>query len=213
MICISSKYPNPNLYTSIQKIYDIQILPYTDPTVDYEIHVIDSDSEDLQYYRKVQEDFPHVHVHYIKNKNYEYGAWKYILDKYPSFDTYFCIQDSIHIHSKMDITKVNNHTAYSFHCNVGYLNFDISKKYSRECLELGELSSKLVDTYFTIAQHNSFGVSRNTLEDMFRCLIVPPETKFGSCSYERLFGIYFLEKKIHTIDMAPYVNKSHGGRL
>lgn len=208
MMCISSKYPNPYLYECIQKIYDIQ-----NPTVDYEIHVVDSDSEKNDDYRKVKDDFPDVHIHYIKNKHYEYGAWKYILETYPSFDTYFCIQDSIHIHSKMDITKVNNHTAYSFHCNVGYLNFEHAKEYSIGCLELGGLSSKSVDTYFTISTHNSFVVSKNTLEDMFRCLIVPPETKFGSCSYERLFGIFFLEKNIYTIDMAPYVNKNHGGRL
>ena len=208
MICISSKYPNPNLYTCIQKIYE-----HTDPTVEYEIHVIDSDSEDIQYYNKVKEHFPEVEFHYIKNKNYEYGAWKYILDTYPLFDTYFCIQDSLHLQNRIDVAKVNDVTAYSFHCNVGYLNFEHAKEYSRGCLELGELSCRLVDTFFTIATHNSFVVSRNTLEDMFRCLIVPPETKFGSCSYERLFGIYFLEKNIYTIDMAPYVNKNHGGRL
>ena len=45
-------------------------------------------------------DFPNVEIFFIKNKNYEYGAWKYALSIYPNYDIYFCIQDSIIVKKK-----------------------------------------------------------------------------------------------------------------
>ena len=91
LICISSKYPNDILYNCIKSIYEKQINVVLDKYT-YEIHVVDSDSENTVHYEKVSSDFPDVKIHMVKNKNYEYGAWKYILDTYPSFDIYFCIQ-------------------------------------------------------------------------------------------------------------------------
>ena len=79
LICICSKYPNPHLYRCIEELYIKQI--NIDKSRDYKIHVVDSDSSDCSYYEKIRESFPNVEINMIKNKNYEYGAWKYILDK------------------------------------------------------------------------------------------------------------------------------------
>jgi hypothetical protein len=73
VICICSKYPNKHLHTCITELYKYQI-PYQHT---YEIHIVDSDSENMMYYDDVTRDFPNVHLHMIKNKN----LW-YIIDKY-----------------------------------------------------------------------------------------------------------------------------------
>ena len=89
LICISSKYPNPQLYDCINSLYKIQINQHQNYI--YKIIVLDSDSDNFINYLKIKEQFPKVNIHMIKNKNYEYGAWKYSFDTYPNFDIYFCI--------------------------------------------------------------------------------------------------------------------------
>ena len=41
---------------------------------------------------------------------------------------------------------------------------------------------------------------------------IPPINKEGSCCYERIFGIYFLDKKINTLNLHDFMNKIHGKR-
>lgn len=209
MICICSKFPNQQLYTCIRELYKHQISSQHR----YEIHVVDSDSDDMMYYDEVTKDFPDVHLHMIENKHYEYGAWNYIVNLYPAFDVYFCIQDSTIIHRGIDLTPIDNTTVYTFHHCSGFYHHMEIKPLGLSILNRGPLDYQpYVDYPFNLAQHCSFIVNNSIIKNMFSELKVPPVNKEGSCCYERIFGIYFLSKNIHTIDLYNYMNKIHGDR-
>lgn len=210
LIAISSKYPNPLLYDSIKNLYEIQI---NTSSIQYSIHVIDSCSDNLIYYEKISEDFPEVKIHMIKNENYEYGAWKFILDTYQSSDIYFCIQDSIVINKYIDLSVLDNKTAYTFSHPFGYNSHESIKALGIENLKDSNLNyTPIIDTNFDLAQHSSFIVNKEIFQDIFKHLTIPPINKFGSCFYERNFGIYFLAKGIRTIDLHNFMSKTHGNR-
>ena len=212
LICICSKYPNPLLYECIDNLYKKQVNAPQKYT--YKIHVVDSDSENLSYYNKITQDFPDVEIHMIKNKNYEYGAWKYILDKYPHFDVYFCIQDSIIIDQHIDLNVLDDKTAYTFHHHSGYFSHWEIEHLGIENLKGSGLDyMPLLDTDFNLAQHSCFIVNNKIFKDIFKHLTIPPVDKNGSCFYERNFGIYFLVKHINTIDLYNFMHKIHGRRM
>jgi len=209
IICICSKYPNKRLYTCIRELYKYQISSQHT----YEIHVVDSNSDNMMYYDEVAKNFPDVHLHMIKNKNYEYGAWKYIVDLCPAFDVYFCIQDTTIIHREIDLTPISNNTAYTFHHFSGYDCHLEIKPLGLSILSRSSLNYlPFVNRPFKLAQHCSFIVYNSTIKNMFHELTIPPVNKNGSCCYERIFGIYFLSKKIRTINLYNYMNKIHGDR-
>jgi hypothetical protein len=212
-ICISSKFPNPRLYTCIEQIYKIQINAEKSPEYIYTVHVVDSDSSDCMYYNKIQEDFPNVQLHMIKNKHYEYGAWKYIVDTYDDADVYFCIQDAMSINRYINLNVVNDTTAYTFHNASGYIYHPCIKADGIENLKgCGLNYMPIIDDSFMLAQHNSFIVNKTILKDIFKHLTHPPINKEGSCFYERNFGIYFLDKSIHTINLYEFMDKFSGNR-
>lgn len=207
LICICSKYPNPHLHKCIDELYKKQINRYIYTTV-YKIHIVDSDSEDLSYYKQIQEDFPEVEIHMIKNKNYEYGAWKYIIDKYPCFDTYFCIQDTIIINRYIDLNVLNEKTAFTFHDHRGYNSHPfLIVKGSDNLIGSGLNYEPIINTNFTVASFCSFIVNNKVMKDIFKHLKIPPVDKDGSCFYERNFGIFFLDKQIRTLDLFNYMTK------
>jgi len=211
LICICSKYPNHNLYECINELYKIQINTSSDFI--YKIHVVDSDSDNFIYYNKIVQDFPDVEIHMIKNKNYEYGAWKYILEKYPSFDIYFCIQDTNIINKYIDLNKLDDKTAYTFHNHSGYNSHISIKEIGIENLKNSGLNyHSIIDTDFNLAQHSSFIVKNITMKNIFKHLNIPPINKEGSCFYERNFGIYFVDKGINTINLYDFMSKINGGR-
>jgi hypothetical protein len=210
-ICICSKYPNLYLYTCIENLYKHQI--NKDPEKIYNIHVIDSDSSDLIYYKDIERDFPRVNLHFIKNKNYEYGAWKHIYMKYPQYNIFFCIQDTICINKYIDLNVLNNNTAMIFFDHAGYYSDPPAKPFGLEVLRDSNLSYEtIIDVTFTMAQHNCFIVKNNIIKDIFNHLTIPPNNKIDACSYERIFGIYFIAKGINTINLFDYMEKIHGGR-
>lgn len=209
LIVICSKSPNPELYNCIDKLYKIQIKDNSN----YKLCVIDSDSLDLTNYEKIKTDFPDVELHFIKNKNYEYGAWKYASTTYPNYDIYFCIQDTIIIKNNINLDIIDNNTVYTFHHNTGYYSDKGIKEGGIKLLENSGLDfESLIDTNFTLAQHSIFIVNNYIMKDIFMTLINPPINKAGSCIYERNFGLYFLIKKINTIDLNKYMDKIHGKR-
>ena len=85
-------------------MYKIQIKN----SIDYHICIIASNSNDFTVYKKINKNFPSVKIHYIKNKKYEYGAWKYAIQTFPDYKNYFCIQDSIIIKKHVDLNKKKN---------------------------------------------------------------------------------------------------------
>jgi hypothetical protein len=216
IICISSKYPQPFLYDCIKNIYEKQIHIHTpeNSNYTYAIHVVDSCSDVLDMYEKISQDFPDVVIHMIGNTHYEYGAWKYILEKYESADIYICIQDSTCIHTYIDLTTVDNTTAYTFHHHSGYNSHLSIKELGIENIKNSNLNyAPIIHSNFNLAQHSSFIVTKHVLQDIFRHLTIPPIDKTGSCFCERNFGIYFLVKGIRTIDLYRNMSKEHGNRL
>lgn len=212
-ICICSKYPNPILYKCIENIYRNQINIDNTQGYTYEIHIIDSDSDDFINYTKVSEDFSDVKIHMIKNKNYEYGAWKYMLDNYNSFDIYFCIQDTIIINNFIDLNKIDDSNVYAFHHNSGYNSHLSIKGIGIEYLKESNLDyNSIIHKNFNVAMHSTFIVNKKTIENIFNCLTIPPIDKNGSCTYERLFGLYFILSNINTIKLNNYMYKIHGKR-
>jgi len=218
MICICSKYPNHQLPVCIRELYKHQISQHT-----YEIHVVDSDSDNMMYYDEVTKKFPEVRMHMIKNKNYEYGAWTYIVNLYPNYDVYFCIQDTIILQQPIHLDQI---TAYTFHNFSGYnrhlsikplgINILSRCQLSKDKVNIQQIGSSYLtsieDKNFNLAQHCSFIVNNHTMKNMFIELSIPPTNKDESCCYERIFGLYFLSKGIKTIDLHKYMNKIHGDR-
>ena len=213
LICICSKSPNPLLYECIHNLYKIQIHIHTN--THYKICVIDSDSDDLTNYDKIKNDFPNVDILFIKNKNYEYGAYKYALNLYSDYDIYFCIQDTIIINNYINLDILNNTTVYTYHHNSGYNYY--SQELKETCINKYLKPSGLIDDLniyngFIMAQHNIFIVNNTIMKNIFNTLTIAPDDKEGSCSYERHFGLYFIIKKINTINLKDYVTKTNGGR-
>ena len=190
-------------------LYKIQI----QDSLKYKLCVVDSDSDDLSMYEKINKDFPNVEIHLAKNKNYEYGAWKYALTTYPNYDLYFCIQDSIIINKKINLNAINDKNVYTYHEYSGYDSHLNIKEKGIDNIKNTRLEySDLIDTKFNLAQHSIFIVNNKVMKDIFKTLNVPPVDKDGSCFYERNFGLYFIIKGINTIDFKKYLTKHNGGR-
>lgn len=193
----------------IDRLYRIQI---GDGNI-YKICVVDSDSSNFMHYVELAQRFPKVEIHLVKNRNYEYGAWKYILNRYSKYDVYFCIQDSNHIKKRIDLSVVNDRTAYIFYHVSGYNSHMSIKQKGIDNLKKGTLDYKdLIDTNFNLAQHSAFIVNHKAFADIFICLPEPPVNKEGSCFYERNFGLYFIIKGFTTLNLYDYMFKLNGGR-
>lgn len=210
LIVICSKYPNPTLPNCVRNLYEKQIKQ----SLDYKICIVDSESTELMHYRKVEDEFPDVEICYVNNKNYEYGAWKYAYIKYPNFDTYILIQDTIILHKEIPLENINNETAYTFFHDSGYNSDKGIKSRGIENMKSSGLYIKnLVDTDFRLAQHSSFIVNNKVLKNIFSTLTIPPVNKAGSCFYERNFGLYFICRNINTINLHDYMIKINGKRM
>jgi len=209
LIVISSKSPNSILHQCIDKLFKIQIKG--NPS--YKVCVVDSDSDNTETYDKVKVDFPTVDLHFIKNKNYEYGAWKFALNHYPDYDIYVCLQDSIIIDKEVPLSTVDDTNAYIFMHHSGYhLNNSVKNIGKRNLKNKGIHFENIINSKFTLAQHNSFIVSGRVMKDIFNTLTSPATNKRSARSYERVFGIYFIKKHIKTHDLQGYFTKHHGGR-
>jgi len=173
--------------------------------------VVDSDSDDFTEYDKVSCDFPEVEIHVVKNRNYEYGAWKYAYELYPQEDIYFCIQDTNILQQYIDLSLVQENRVYTFQIDSG---FDLDLR--DICRKLLAPSGLDYESYFgrnfCIAGHSIFIVHKNTIADIFQTFPIPPTDKYGSCSTERIFGLYFILKEVLTMDMSKNIDKIYGSR-
>ena len=116
----------------------IQIDDYNE----YKICIIDSDSNNFEKYNIIKNIFPLVDIHYVKNKNYEYGVYKYGFSKYPNYDIYYCTQDTCIIKKKIDLTRINNNSCYCC-CQENGFSHHISIK---ELEQLEKIAEDLQNT-------------------------------------------------------------------
>lgn len=212
LICICSKFPNPLLCECVQALYDIQIK--NDTNLNYKICIVDSDSDDFSNYNKIIDMYKEIEIYYIKNKNYEYGAWKHIFNIYKNYEYYFCIQDTIIVQKYIDITILNNSNVYTHHHYSGFNSHLEIKQEGIKYLENNGINyHEYIDLNFNLAQHSIFIVNDFIMKDIFNTLTVSPTDKNGSCCYERIFGLYFIIKNIITHDIEPFVKKYNGNRM
>jgi len=209
LIVLCSKSPNPHLYTNIENIYKYQI----SDKISYTICVIDSDSHSMDVYDRVRCNFPDVKLHFIKNKEYEYGAWKYAFETYPPYDMYICLQDSVVLQKQIPLRLSSVYIYKGLEGLSGYNSHISIKEAGIENLQSSGLSYlPYIHTNFCLAQHSCLVVSYKILKDIFKTLTIPPTNKDGSCFYERNFGLYFICKKIRTQNLEDYATKIHGNR-
>jgi len=211
LVTINSKSPNKILYMCVAALYKIQI----DETHTYKVCIVDSDSDDTSEYDVVKSVFPDIEIHFVKNKNYDYGAWKYAQTIYPMYDIYFCIQDSIIIRKKIDLNLVDDTNVYSFHHHSGYLYEKANIERGKESVRNSGLTNyeHLLDTLFNLATHNSFIVTNKIIKDIYLTFQNPPIDHIGTRMYERNFGLYFITKNINSINLGDYCMKHHCNRV
>lgn len=182
------------------------------------ICIVDSDSDVFTEYQKIEQKYPEVIIHYVKNKNYEYGAYKYAYQTHPNYDIYVCIQDTTIFTKKINLENVTNNQAFIFRHHSGFLldhkciRFAM-KVLSKSPFEYPDYAASDDVCKFPFAQHCSFITTKQNMEDIFKSLTIPPKTKLNSRSYERLFGLYFIFRNINTINLREEgVKKYHGKR-
>ena len=205
LIVVCSKSPNNTLPECLELLYKIQI----DQNLSmYKMCIIDSDSDDFTNYEIINKNFPDVKIHYVKNKNYEYGAWKCALELYPDYDNYFCIQDSMMINEPVDLSVINDKCAYIWENKSGYKKHISIKKIGKDNLKAAGLNyESVIDSDFALAFGCIFIVNNNIMKDIFNTFKIPPINKEGSCFYERNFGLYFILKNIETVDLKDHLTK------
>lgn len=214
LVTISSK--NPEFSFLSQNInYFNQLLKGRE----YTISIVDSSSTIFTEYKKIEKKYPDVEIHYVKNKHYEYGAYKYTYQRYPDYDIYVCIQDTVLFGKrKINIDLVNDKQAYIFKHHSGFLLDHKSIPFAMKVLKSSPFSypdyaNDPKVRQFPMCHHCSFITTNHNMKDIFETLTIPPRDKLGSRSYERLFGLYFLFRKNKIINLRELkVQKVHGKR-
>jgi hypothetical protein len=214
LVVICSKFPNDILINSIDSLKENQINNDHDQKNKYKIIVVDSGSNNFVVYEKINILFPDVNICYIQNKNYEYGAYKYAIQNFQDFDIYICLQDSCIISKYIDLSVVNEMTAYIYYDQSGYQSHLSIKEKGKNFLKHDQIIfDKIINERFTLATHCFLIVTKNVMIDIFKTLTIPPQDKDGSCIYERNFGIYFILKEMKTINVSDKIRKIHNMRM
>lgn len=195
LVIISSKSPQPYLIDMVQSLYDIQF----EDGIEYKIVVIDSGSDDTQYYKKLQQLYPRVEVWMVNNKNYEMGAFKQAYKLYSKYDVYMCLQDNMIFKRRVDLSQVTENTAYIIgHHTDGFAWGPHLYPMATEFLKGYNIKFN-IHSDFRVVLNNSFLTTKNIMEDIFKTYNILPEDKWGSCLYERLLGIYFIIRGIELL--------------
>lgn len=170
---------------------------------DADILIVDSDSENKDYMKKITNYGNNVIVSNFKNKNYEFGAILHGFLNYKNdYDVFFFIQDSMLIKRNMDSSKLEEDMAWVFNAY-----YDGWTKWVRFHVALQEQYPDFFNHPKYICpngklhiQYNSFVIRTETFDKCINSeifsLIGPPKNKFGSMNWERLWTTIFLSNDI-----------------
>jgi hypothetical protein len=192
---------------------------------EFDIVVVDSDSTNMEGFRTLPTD---VTVEFIKNKNWELGAWTYAYNKYNNYKIYMFLQDCIEPIQRIPNFHTNtfeNETLYSFHhtevIERGQFSW-VPKKYMEQFNTVYqntplEFIHNIPRTQFTLTCHTSF-ITNNTnvrtliqLEDAYIEKNIK-KTKVDSCITERTCGLLADLFGNKRIDITPFFKKRSLGR-
>ena len=207
---ISSKNPNNILITTISKLKEYY--------PDFDIVIIDSDSDNTEIFKNIPDD---VKIEFIKNHNWELGAWYYAVNYYNTYDIYMCIQDSLTPIKSFNLdcnNIINSDYFYSFHYSAslgegGYLD-ELSEVYKDT--DLSFICNMNGNTQITGAAHSSFIANSKVTKKILELEKIYIDkklikTKIDSWLSERTVGI-LADKYSKRIDISYCFQKFSLGR-
>ena len=234
LIIICSRNPNSILHMCVESLLKYQTFIKDndmDDIFNYKIIIVDSNSTNKDGYNLIKNKYKDIEIYFAKNINYEIGAYKIGFNLYPNFDFYYCIQDSIILKKKIDMSLVNDTTVFIPQRITGFWttkmcqgnlseqelkhelwdsNRTINRIKNKLLLNCKLPYQDLIDKRFCLCLHNTFVVTKKIIVDIFDTFDILPTSKRQSCAYERLLGMYFILKKIKTIEaMGTHFNKIH----
>uniref|UniRef100_A0A6C0JRQ6 Glycosyltransferase 2-like domain-containing protein n=1 Tax=viral metagenome TaxID=1070528 RepID=A0A6C0JRQ6_9ZZZZ len=188
---------------------------------EFDIVIVDSASTDKTILQQLETD-PACIVEYADNKGYELGAWCFAFKKYPDYQVYMFIQDTLTPTRRIDGFSPDSlptniyctfHYRASLQCG-GYLA-DLRDVYrDTDCAFLSEMDG---GSMITGGAHSSFMTHRDNVPKILQlenAHVVKniSKTKVHSWLSERTVGIMGDRLGLHRIDITPYFRKTHGGR-
>lgn len=210
---ISSKNPSKNALSKT-----IENIKFFYP--EFDIVIIDSDSDDKTNYLQVPDD---CIIEYCKNKNWELGAWYYAFNKYNNYKVYMFIQDSLIPNSRistLDANVYDNGTIFT--CNYNFNAFLAQGGYFENLqnvyrnTELDFISKLHPNTKITGAAHGFFITNNEEVSKILQLENTYIEkklvkTKIDSWLFERTLGI-IADTFIKRINVWSFFTKIHCNR-
>jgi hypothetical protein len=211
---LNSKNPTEDLLTNIFQIK--KFYP------DFDILVVDSNSEKKDIYDKIDTD--DAKIDFAKNLNYEYGAWYHALKNYPNYKVYMFLQDTLSPKNRIipnDLNEFPKNNFYSWHYQAGlewggYIE-DLRNVYCNTKLDF--ISKLPGSTWITGGGHNSFITSNVIAKEIVFSIETPyiekriSKSKIDSWLSERTTGILANHLNLNRIDFSNDFDKKHGGRV
>ncbi len=206
---ISTKNPTDVLIETINNL--MKFYP------EFDIVVIDSDSDDRHMFESIPDG---VTVEYIKNKNWELGAWHYAYHKYNDYKVYMFIQDTLVPTERiieLDKDNFKEGTIYSVHYDAkikdgGHLDelYNVYNGTNLDFIDGIDPDMKIVGM-----AHSSFITNKANVPTILRMEDAYidkniTKTKVHSLLSERTGGL--LADGSRRIDMTPYFKKFNGKR-
>jgi hypothetical protein len=212
---ISSKNPTNILIDTVNGIK----LYYPE----FDIVIIDSNSTNTEYYKRLLSQHEDVKIEFCKNLNWELGAWYYAFHKYNNYNVYMFIQDGLTPVCRVPNLNTYNFpdkTLYSFHYTARISDdfdlFGILTEIYRDT-NMSCISELDPNTMITGTAHTSFITNRenvNTILKLEDAYIMKnlQKSKIDSWLSERCGGFAADRNNNARIDITPYFKKTSLGR-
>ena len=182
-----------------------------------DILIIDSDSDNKDYMRTIDNDkrYKNVIVSKFKNKNYEYGAILHGFLNYKNeYDVFFFVQDNLYYNRTIDSRPLKEDAAWVF---SGYRDGWIlwQNHYENQKKQFPDFFNHpkyVCPNNLLNVQWNSFIIRTKTFDKCINSeifsLIGAPINKFGSIHWERIWASVFLANDIQIRELTDfqYVN-------